>query len=60
MYTGGGGGLLSLLILVDIALAVGAKLRVIVNQIISKIIIKIVTILSLLILVDWLLGQNSG
>jgi len=28
MYTGGGGGLLSLLILVDIALAVGAKLRV--------------------------------
>ena len=33
MYTGGGGGLLSLLILVDIALAVGAKLRVITNTV---------------------------
>ena len=33
MYTGRGGGPLSLLILVDIALAVGAKLRVITNTV---------------------------
>ena len=36
MYTGGGGGLLSLLILVDIALAVGAKLRVITNTTVER------------------------
>ena len=46
MYTGGGGGLLSLLILVDIALAVGAKLRVIVNEnFFFSIIVKIMIIL---------------